>query len=185
MNEKLLEIELLEKIAELPRANLSASSSVLYALSDPFTLSLGQAKHITIITEDHLASFRFVPLLDVHEYPFTGILLSNNSRRIQNRPHLLFFIPGTVLARFEKSKLPEHMHTHAVVVRVLDILSPIRCVIPEYDFGVRLPEVGQLIAKKRSRIYDYRPWSIDISKGPAKCLGLLFPESTLPSSLEC
>lgn len=180
LNEKLLEPELLDTIADLPRVNLKVSSGVLYTLSDPFTLSLGQAKMITIITEKHLVTFRFRPLLDppLGQHPFTGILLSNNLRRIQNQPHLLFFIPGAVLARFEKSKLPEHMHEHVVVIRVLDILSPIKCVIPDYDFDVQMPDVGQLITKRHSLFGDYHPWSINISEGStsaAKCLGLLYP----------
>ena len=82
------------------------------------------------------------------------------------------------------------MHKRVVVIRVLDILSPINCVIPDYDFNVQLPEVGQLIAKRKlsGRYGRYHPWSLNISEGitpAAKCLGLLFPESTLSSPLKC
>ena len=72
-----------------------------------------------------------------------------------------------------------------MVIRVLDILSPINCVIPDYDFKIQLPEVGQLIAKRKlsGRYGRYHPWSSDISKGTrstSKSLQLLFPESTAP-----
>lgn len=189
MDEKLLEPELLDVIAELPRIELKVSSGVLYTLSDPFTLSLAQSKFITIITEDHAATFRFRPLIDPPSlHPFTGILLSNNSRRIQNQPHLLFFIPGTILVRFEKSELPEHMNERAVVVRVMEILSPIECVIPDYNFDVQMPAAGKLIAKRSKVRGGYYPWSINFatrSSPAADCLGLLFPESTPSSPLKC
>ena len=80
------------------------------------------------------------------------------------------------------------MHKHVVVVRVLEILSPINCVIPDYDFHVQLPDAGQLITKRDPVFSYYNPWSIDISAGltpVAKYLGLLFPESTLSSPLKC
>jgi hypothetical protein len=75
-----------------------------------------------------------------------------------------------------------------VVVRVLDILSPINCVIPDYNF--QLPEAGQLIAKRQisGRYGGYHPWSLDISSSGtvmAKLLAVLFPESsTLASPLK-
>lgn len=97
------------------------------------------------------------------------------TRRI--KAHL--FVLGTVLARFEKSELPEHKTEPAVVIRVLDILSTINCVIPDYDFHVPVPVKGQLIAKR-----EQTPWSINISETTspvAKCLGVLVRENTLPS----
>ena len=83
VNEKLLETDLRDTIAKLPQINLKNQSGVLYTLSDPFNLSLGQAKMITIITEENLVNFRFRPLIDppLGLLPFTGILLSNNSQR--------------------------------------------------------------------------------------------------------
>ena len=84
LNEKLLDTDLLDTVAELPQINLRNPGGVLYTLSDPFTLSLGQAKFITIITEDHVVNFRFLPFIDavLCRFPFTGILLRNYSQRI-------------------------------------------------------------------------------------------------------
>jgi len=141
----------------------------LYTLSDPFIFSLNQTKVMTVITEDRLENFRFRPLYDfvLGQFPFTG----------------------TVLARFEKSDLPEHKHRPGVVVRVLEILSPINCVISDYDYNTQMPEVGQFIAKRKlsGRYGNYHPWSIDISENTAvaKSLRLLFPESTLSSFQKC
>lgn len=79
LNEDLLDADLLDTIDQLPRINVRTPSGVLYTLSDPFALSLGQAKMITIVTEDHSATFRLRPLFDARlgRNPFTGILLSN------------------------------------------------------------------------------------------------------------
>lgn len=197
LNEGLLSADLLDTVDQLPRINVRAPSDVLYTLSDPFKLSLDQAKMLTIVTEDHSVSFRFRPLIDTRlcRLPFTGMLvkLAKKKRRYLCFTFLFLFFTffflfqGTVLARFEKSDLPEHAHKRVVVTRVLDILSPVQCLIPDYDFYVQLPASGQLIAR-RKRTSGYRPWSIDISgesTSTAKCLGLLFPENALSSPLKC
>ena len=78
LDEKLLDTDLLKTVAKLPRIYIRNSSNVLYTLSDPFTLSLGQDRFIIIITKDHLKKFRFCsPLIDLGRLPFTGILLLN------------------------------------------------------------------------------------------------------------
>lgn len=81
LNENLLDTDLRDTVAKLPRFNLRKSSDVLYTLSDPFTLPLDRKKRITVMTEDHLLNFRFYPLIlqQLGRYPFTGILLSNDS----------------------------------------------------------------------------------------------------------
>ena len=83
-HENLLDIDLHNSIAELPHINLKNTGGVLYTLSDPFTLSLDHTKMITINTEEQVAHFQFRPLIDppLGRFPFTGILLSNYSRRI-------------------------------------------------------------------------------------------------------
>jgi len=82
LNEDLLDADLLDTVDQLPRINLRFPSGVLYTLSDPFTLSLGQAKMITTVTEDHSATFRLRPLVDsrLDLFPFTGILFSSNRK---------------------------------------------------------------------------------------------------------
>ena len=83
LNENLIDTDLHDTVAKLPRINLRNPSGVLYTLSDPFVLPLGQAKALTIITEENLVTFR-IRLIDLYlgRSPFTGILLSNISRRI-------------------------------------------------------------------------------------------------------
>lgn len=75
LNEHLLDADLLDTLDQLPRINVRVPSGVLYTLSDPFTLSLGQAKMLTIVTEQHSVNFRFRPLIDPRRgrLPFTGM----------------------------------------------------------------------------------------------------------------
>lgn len=74
LNEGLVEPDLIDTVDQLPQKNFRSPAAILYTLSDPFTLSLGQAKMIKIITEDQLEAFRLRPLLDARFYlhPFTG-----------------------------------------------------------------------------------------------------------------
>jgi hypothetical protein len=81
LNEGLLSADLLDTVNQLPRINVRAPSDVLYTLSDPFKLSLDQAKMLTIVTEDHSVSFRFRPFIDprLHRFPFTGMLVNSRN----------------------------------------------------------------------------------------------------------
>ena len=70
---------------------------------------------------------------------------------------MTFFL-GEVLARFERSKLPEHVNTRILVLRILELKTPIKCVIPMYDHFVTLPTAGKLMSKGK------RVWSINLDK---------------------
>lgn len=83
--------------------------------------------------------------------------------------------------------MPEHAHKRVVVIRILDTISPIKCVIPDYDFYVQMPDKGQLISKRKGSS-RYYPWIIDISEGSTsavKCLRLLFPQKHNAISMQC
>jgi hypothetical protein len=74
LDENLLDTDLLNNVAELPKIRIKRRCDYLYTLSDPFTWSLGQPKDIRVITEDHLEKFRFQPFNGLCQIPFTGIL---------------------------------------------------------------------------------------------------------------
>ena len=74
---------------------------------------------------------------------------------------------GSALVRFERSTLPEHVGTRTVVLRFLKILTPVKCVIPNYDGSIVPPKEGELHRKYRKRIFTRSNppvWSIDIDK---------------------
>ena len=85
---------------------------------------------------------------------------------------------GTVLVRFERSPLPEHIDTRAVVLRILQALTPIQCTIAGYDSHIKLPVSGSLL-NKTEKGRKTRPWSMDLAcKGQAsRLLSLLWPSS--------
>ena len=88
---------------------------------------------------------------------------------------------GSVLARFERSTLPEHKGTRTVVLRFLKIITPLTCVIPKYDEYISRPVEGEL--HRRSSRFAYRVWNINIDNphpksvcqpGIIRCLQLLW-----------
>ena len=93
--------------------------------------------------------------------------------------HIKFL--GTVLARFERSTLPEHDGTRTIVLRILDILSPVQCVIKNYDSHISPPTSGDLLSGyyiKAGKGSTLRPWSanLDAGKGKsARMISLLWP----------
>ena len=73
---------------------------------------------------------------------------------------------GRALARFERSTLPDHKGTRTVVIRFLKIITPLKCVIPDYDDNVYCPKEGELHRKSRKK--DHEVWSADIDKSKSK-----------------
>jgi hypothetical protein len=72
---------------------------------------------------------------------------------------------GRALARFERSTLPDHKDTRTVVLRFLKIITPLKCVTPQYDGRIRFPKEGELY--QRTSYSDRKKqnvWSINIDK---------------------
>ncbi|KDR82904.1 hypothetical protein GALMADRAFT_238550 [Galerina marginata CBS 339.88] len=66
---------------------------------------------------------------------------------------------GLVRVRFELSTLPEHTAIGpTLVMRCLDLLTPVECVSKAYDNFLQRPEPGQLFLR-RQRDGNYRPWA--------------------------
>jgi len=77
---------------------------------------------------------------------------------------------GLIKVRFELSKLVEHSREPTLVMRVLDILSPIKLVVPGYEGLVMEPEVGELVRRRATYRVPARPWSYPLNTrvcGPA------------------
>jgi hypothetical protein len=76
---------------------------------------------------------------------------------------------GIASARFERSTLPLHEGTRTVLLRILKIITPVKCVTPLYDGHIALPEEGKLHRRFRHRNstnFSKEPpvWSFDIDK---------------------
>ncbi|KAF9812235.1 hypothetical protein IEO21_06275 [Rhodonia placenta] len=78
---------------------------------------------------------------------------------------------GQILCRLERSTLPNHAQRRVVVLRVLEIIEPIRPIVPDYDGYLEPPAEGALLQRGR------KPVSIDIDdvhfKGPLNPLQVL------------
>ena len=70
---------------------------------------------------------------------------------------------GSILARFERSSLPEHEGTRTVVLRFLTIITPVKCIIPLYDGYMCYPKAGELYQKLGHRACP-KLWSVNIDK---------------------
>lgn len=55
---------------------------------------------------------------------------------------------GKLLCRFERSTLPEHEGRRIVALRVLEIVEPVHCLIPDYDGHIERPMEGALVRRR-------------------------------------
>jgi hypothetical protein len=55
---------------------------------------------------------------------------------------------GSALVRFERSTLPIHKGKKTVVLRIVKIITPVKCVIPHYDGHLCFPKEGELYWRK-------------------------------------
>jgi hypothetical protein len=73
---------------------------------------------------------------------------------------------GSALARFERSTLPDHKNTRTIVLRFLEIITPVKCAVPLYDGRIVVPKEGELYRRSRTQkaidILNPPVWSIDI-----------------------
>ena len=91
---------------------------------------------------------------------------------------------GSALVRFERLILPDHKGTRNIALRILKILTPVKCVIPLYDGYIVPPKEGEL--HRRSNVkchrgpmrvigdFDRPVWSADIDKSLMRGLQLLW-----------
>ena len=83
---------------------------------------------------------------------------------------------GTALARFERLTLQEHEGTRTVVLRFLKIITPVKCVIPDYDGYICPPKEGELHRRSRKvKKMDQSVWGVNIDKPK----GLMIPSLRL------
>ena len=70
------------------------------------------------------------------------------------------------MVRFERSTLPEHEGTRTVVLRILKIITPVKCVIPLYEGYIAPPKEGELHRRteKSVHILDPPAWSANVDE---------------------
>ncbi|GLB38770.1 hypothetical protein LshimejAT787_0506350 [Lyophyllum shimeji] len=125
----------------LPASCESASvqgSPLQHALEQPFLLNIGsETNPLKIFTLRRIGSLRFL------------FVFSDTRGSSVAQPY-----SGRILARFERSTLPQHAGTRSVVLRVLKILDPIKSTIPGYDMYLPRPQEGALLLRPRGRVFS-------------------------------
>lgn len=86
-----------------------------------------------------------------------------------------------MFARFERSTLREHADTRTIVLRILEALTPIECVLKDYDYHIAMPSPGNLLSgryQKKGSDPCLQPWSANLDTGKGKAtdmISLLWP----------
>jgi hypothetical protein len=68
------------------------------------------------------------------------------------------------LAQFERSTLRRHEGTRTLVLRILKIITPVKCVIPLYDGYIVQPKEGELHRRYLRKKVELVVWSLNIDK---------------------
>ncbi|KAF8074030.1 hypothetical protein FPV67DRAFT_782767 [Lyophyllum atratum] len=139
----------------------------LHYLEHPFSLNVARTNH-------------FIRIFTPRKLGVMAISSIFNDRRKENTKGAVPY-SGRILVRFERSTLPQHAGTRSVVLRVLDIIEPIRVAHPGYDMYLPIPKKGCLVETHSSGLHPGapRPWSINLDR-PVRAwgdIGLLYPES--------
>ena len=139
--------------------------SHLYTLNDTFVVDFAHNLHFVVITEHGVGSL-----------PFSQIFFDRRSIKYKKGAsntgaytdcHLSWYsytdypheFVGSVLARFERSTLPEHKGTRTIVLRFLKIITPVSFVT---DDNVCCPKEGELHGKFLRRGLEHKVWSVNI-----------------------
>ncbi|KJA26689.1 hypothetical protein HYPSUDRAFT_213236 [Hypholoma sublateritium FD-334 SS-4] len=124
------------------------SSIVLYSLSEPMVLHLDREK----------INVAFVTRKNVLKILIRRLFVDQASTSPSSTPYT-----GIIKARFELSDLPEHeKHGPTLVLRILDILQPVRPVSRWYNGRLPSPTPGALFQHYRQG--THQPWFLPVKK---------------------
>ncbi|KZT09897.1 uncharacterized protein LAESUDRAFT_756119 [Laetiporus sulphureus 93-53] len=105
--------------------------NAIYNIDDPFCIDLADRDNVLWVVYEDI----------VYKLPMkTRFLDMRNGQS---------FAPyrGTILVKFERSTLPEDKGWRTLLLRVVDIVKPVKCVLPAYDEYVSRPTLGQLLQR--------------------------------------
>ena len=152
-------------LSTLPKAPRYSHSQILYTLNDTFIIDFSIPDlSFPIITEQGRETLRFSSQFCDHRYsrqgrPYTGAYTHHCSQNDDSHASI-----GSVLARFERSTLPEHAGTRTIVLRFLKIITPVKCVMPHYDNYIAFPKEGELYQRTRKRTSYWQVWSVNVDQ---------------------
>ncbi|KAJ7605237.1 hypothetical protein DFH06DRAFT_1252986 [Mycena polygramma] len=126
----------------------------LYSLGQPFPVAFNQGMYVWIAGQAEIKPW-------VYACMFADM-------RARFRPRT-FPYTGSALAQFELSRLPEHAGSDTVVMRIVKMLTPPTCVLPDYDHAIPAPVEGELVWRPmgRARASRLQPWYCDVAADPS------------------
>lgn len=182
LEEGLVTPRVVEKLRAMPPILLQGTSQILYHLEDPFVARLHAVESLVFMSDEGAESGQIMPLFFdprkvIARHPYKG-MPSYKLPELSVARHKNSL--GTMMARFERSTLPEHANTRTIVLRLLESLSPIQCVLKNYDSYISLPTSGELLSGHYERRGNgsLRPWSSNLDTGKGKItrmISLLWP----------
>ncbi|KAJ7278239.1 hypothetical protein C8J57DRAFT_1126142 [Mycena rebaudengoi] len=119
--------------------------ATVFSLHHPFLVDFQQQLWLTIVGPTATSLVR----IDVFSERDSG--------------QLMYPYAGSAVACFERSTLPEHAGNRVLLIRILKILVPVTCTIPNHAGRVGRPQEGEFIMVshyKRPR----SPWSYDVDR---------------------
>ena len=162
-------------LSTLPSVKLRYSRSRLfYTLNDTFIVDFSHYKFdLIVITEQGAEKLHLYELFSDGRSmfkalpgPYTGAYTNHHFSHIDYSHEFV----GSALVRFERSTLPDHKGTRTVVLRFLKIITPVKCVVPNYDGYISYPKEGELYqrASKHNGKLNHKVWSVNIDKPLSK-----------------
>jgi len=137
----LVDTDLISDLARLP-AIPRAVRIILHEVGQPFEADLGSSQISIVILHRH--GWQMFELRN---------LFKDHRDNVRRKPYT-----GRAIVRLVVSPRPEHADNPALLIQFVELLSPVECVIPGYDYHVAQPVPGGYYSSKDKKGV-YRPWA--------------------------
>jgi hypothetical protein len=158
LEEGLVDQELVADVERLPKDRQDTQVICLYDIDQPFVAKLDITRPIIrLMTRNSLRVIGF-PLFATYKA----------GREIVN-PY-----QGRLKARFELHPQASDSENPALVLRFLETLAPVECVVPECGWTISAPRPGELLSRTRKKLVRQAPvpWAYSLSR-PSKYAKML------------
>jgi hypothetical protein len=167
LQERLVDQQLVQDMKNIRMDRPQGQYPWISQLDQPFVIDLATPKlKIALLSRHDFRLLRFQNIFwDPHKHtsPYTGTTLSSLSfffHESNNAPH-----QGRILARLEFSNHLRHINRAFVVLRILEVLTPIKCIVRKYNGHVAPPAPGELYSTKSRHGIGYITWAVPVDAG--------------------
>ncbi|KAJ3516056.1 hypothetical protein NLJ89_g1364 [Agrocybe chaxingu] len=149
LQEGLVEREVIDKVAKLPIVRTRAP--ILYSFDTPFVTEMSRPSLRLALVNPDMFTIINIPYVFQHYLP-------------PETPY-----KGRIRARFEVSTSSEHEIVPTLVLRILEHIDAVECLIPNYKHFMAEPTPGTLLSKRVSILHEdakHGPWSYPLYSRP-------------------